>query len=79
MCYGATLVPFGHALKCVAGVCIGKGVKQGDTSVELLLNFGTTGNWKGDDAKFFGRSVVVGLLRTRRRGKNEQKREQGPW
>ena len=59
---GAAFVLLGHALKRVAGVRIGKGVKQGDSSVELLLNFGLAGNGKRDDAKFFGRSVVVGFL-----------------
>jgi hypothetical protein len=63
MRHGAVLVLRCYGLKCAAGVRIGKGVKQGDTPVELLLNFGPTGNWKRDDAKFFGRSVVVGVLR----------------
>jgi hypothetical protein len=78
MRHGALFVLRSYSLKCAAGVCIRKGVEQGDTSVELLLNFGLTGNWKGD-AKFFGCSMAVGLLRSRRHGKDKQQREEdGP-
>lgn len=42
MRYGAAFVLRCYGLKCVASVCIGKGVKEGDGSVELLLNFRTT-------------------------------------
>ncbi|HXP71132.1 MAG TPA: hypothetical protein VOA88_17770 [Candidatus Dormibacteraeota bacterium] len=79
MRHGAAFVLRSYSLKCAASVCIRKGVKQGDTSVELLLNFGLTGNWKGDDSEFFGRSMAVGLLRSRRHGKDKQQRkEDGP-
>ena len=40
--HGAAFVLRCYGLKCVAGVRIGKRVKQGDASVELLLNFRTT-------------------------------------
>ena len=79
MRHGAAFVLRSYSLKCAAGVCIRKGVKQGDTPVELLLNFGLTGNWKGDDSEFFGRNMAVGLLSSRRHGKDKQQRkEDGP-
>lgn len=62
MRHGAAFVLRCYGLKCIASVCIGKRMKKGDASVELLLDFGLARNWKRDDAKFFGRSVVVGVL-----------------
>jgi hypothetical protein len=62
MRHGTAFILRCYGLKCATRVCIGKRVKKRDAPVELLLHFGLTGNWKRDDAKFFGRSVGVGVL-----------------
>jgi hypothetical protein len=62
MRHGTLRILCGYGVKRVFGVGIGEGVKEGDASVELILDGGCAGDRKRYFSKFLGRAVVVCLL-----------------
>jgi hypothetical protein len=62
MGHGALGIVCGDLPKCVAGICVCEGMKQGYTAIETRLGSRRAGDGEGYAAELQGRGVVMHLL-----------------